>query len=63
MTQRNEVVEELNATDVWIIEGEPVVVQTWALAYQDGQIDTLQRRHPVTDPAQRAIFLEDTQCE
>lgn len=63
MTRRNELIEEHKATDVWIIEGEPVVVQTWALAHQDGQIDTLQRRHPVTDPAQRAIFLEDTQCE
>lgn len=60
---QNRAHEEVKTTDVWTIEGEPVVVETWLFTYPDGQTDTLQRRHPVIDPAQRAIFLEDTQCE
>ena len=60
---QNRAHDEVKTTDVWVIEGEPVVVETWLFTYADGQTDSLQRRHPVTDPAQRAIFLEDTQCE
>lgn len=61
MTRR--ATNEQKTTDVWTIEGRPVVVETWLFTYEDGQTDTLQRRHDVTDPAERASFLEDTQCE
>lgn len=58
---RNELISESKTRDVWIVDGEPVLVETWLLTYQDGQHDTLQRRHPVTNPAERAIFLNDTE--
>lgn len=60
---QNRAHDEVKTTDVWTIEGRPVVVETWLFTYEDGQTDTLQRRHDVTDPAELAIFLEDTQCE
>jgi hypothetical protein len=50
---------EDKTTDVWIISGEPVVVETWLFTYPDGHTETVRRRHPVTDPGERAIFLED----
>jgi hypothetical protein len=51
---------EDKTTDVWFLSGEPVVVETWLFTYPDGRTETVQRRHPVTDPGERAIFLEDS---
>lgn len=48
---------ETKTLDVDIEQGEPIVKETWLFEYPDGQIDYLQRRHPVTDPNQRDAIM------
>lgn len=52
-------VRETKTTDADIDDGDPIVRETWVLEYEDGHADVLQRRHPVTDPAEREVFLND----
>jgi predicted secreted protein len=48
---------ETKTVDIEIVDGEPVVQTTWTLFYEDGSVDYLQRRQPVTDPAERESIL------
>lgn len=50
---------ETKTLDVDIEQGEPIVKETWLFEYPDGQIDYLQRRHPVTDPHERAAIMAE----
>jgi len=49
--------KETKTTDLDIVNGEPVVQTTWVLWYEDGSVDYLQRRQPVTDPVERESIL------
>lgn len=61
--QRGECLEQTKTTEVvHTLGGEVVVAETWSLRYEDGHTDTLRREHPVTAPAELAIFREDTEC-
>jgi hypothetical protein len=48
---------ETKTVDIDIVDGEPVVQTTWVLWYEDGSVDYLQRRQPVTDPVERESIL------
>jgi hypothetical protein len=48
---------ETKTVDIDIVDGEPVVRTTWVLWYEDGSVDYLQRRQPVTDPVERESIL------
>ena len=56
---RNEAVEVLEAVDTDSVYPRLYEVKTWAIRYADGQIDTLQTRREIRDPADiaRAIDL------
>ena len=59
-TLSGKAVREAKDIDVAILNGEPFVVETRTFTYADGGCDMLCRWYPVIDPAERAIFLEDT---
>ena len=48
---------ETKTVDIDIVDGELVVQTTWVLWYEDGSVDYLQRRQPVTDPVERESIL------
>ncbi|MAL49637.1 MAG: hypothetical protein CMH18_07750 [Methylophaga sp.] len=50
--RREETIEYPKTTDVHEVDGRLYVVETWLFEFPDGEFDTLQRRHPVTDPAE-----------
>jgi L-aminopeptidase/D-esterase-like protein len=50
---------ETKTLDVDIEQGEPIVKETWLFECPDGQTDYLQRRHPVTDPHERAAIMAE----
>lgn len=52
MRAREETIEYPKTTDVHEIEGRLYVVETWLFEFPGGEFDTLQRRRPVTDPAE-----------
>jgi hypothetical protein len=51
--------KETKTLDIDIEQGEPIVRETWLFQYPDGQVDYLQRRHPVTDPHERAAIMAE----
>ena len=51
--------KETKTLDIDIEQGEPIVRETWRLEYPDGRVDYLQRRHPVTDPHERAAIMQE----
>lgn len=50
---------ETKTLDVDIEQGEPIVKETWLFEYPDGQVDVLQRRHPVTNVHERETILNE----